>query len=145
MAPLPERAISFLEGILPGYWSRKNPIDMVAASEAKSYFLTLEKLLGLSEYNMAFLIGYGVLGSIALPSLNAKDAEFAMKICSLVKRFEKPLYVVDVLGKDQSESARIFERAGIPVFSTVRAAVESAEKMVKYSEYLCSARKRSEV
>jgi acyl-CoA synthetase (NDP forming) len=134
-----------LDGILPDFWSRKNPVDMVAASDSKIYFLSLEKLLSLEEYDMVFLIGYGVLGAIALPSLNTEEAEYAVKISSLVERFKKPLYIVDVLGHDQSESARAFERAGLPVFSTARAAVETAVKMVSYSEYLHYARKPSEV
>jgi acyl-CoA synthetase (NDP forming) len=61
---------------------------------------------------------------------------YATKIASLVKAHGKPIFVVDVLGRDQSESARKFERAGIPVYKTVRSGVDQASQMVLYHEYL---------
>jgi acyl-CoA synthetase (NDP forming) len=136
MPHLPASVREFMDSLLPSFWSKKNPIDMVASSDAEIYFRTVEALLRLKDYDMVFLIGYGVLGSIAVPSLGAKDAEYALRIASLVTELKKPIYVVDVLGPEESESARAFERAGLPVFSTVRSAVETAVDMVKYGEYL---------
>jgi len=134
LQPLPKDVLELIDGILPAYWSRKNPIDMVAVSDAEAYFLTVKTLLE-REYDMVFLIGYGVLGSIALPALTQRDVDFALKISELVKRYKKPVYIVDVLGPSQSDSARAFERSGLPVFTTVRAAVDVAAEMVRYSEY----------
>jgi len=71
--------------------------------------------------------------------LNADEAKFAKMISLLVKETGKPLYVVDVLGTGQSESARAFQRAGIPVFETVRSAVEVASAMANYHQYLTKA------
>lgn len=136
LPPLPAEVVDFMDGILPSFWSRKNPVDMVASSDAEVYFRTVDALLRLKEYDMVFLIGYGILGSIAVPSLGTRDAEYALKIAALVAESKKPIYVVDVLGPDESESARAFERSGLPVFSTVRSAVETAVEMAKYNEYL---------
>jgi acetyltransferase len=136
MTPLPSHSLSLLDRILPPYWSRKNPVDMVASSVSEAYYLTIEELISRPEYDMVFLIGYGVLGSIALPALVSSDSVYATKIASLVKAHGKPIFVVDVLGRDQSESARKFERAGIPVYKTVRSGVDQASQMVLYHEYL---------
>ncbi len=136
LPPLPESSIRVLDGVLPSYWSRKNPVDMVASSNPEAYFLAVEELISKPGFDMVFLIGYGVLGSIALPSIVATDSRYAKKIASLVKAHGKPIYVVDVLGRDQSESARQFERAGIPVYRTVRSAVDQAYQMLRYQEYL---------
>lgn len=135
LPPLAEESIRFFDSILPPYWSRKNPVDMVASSNAEAYFLVVEELVKRSQYDMAFLIGYGVLGAIAIPALAYADSKFAKKIAGLVKNHGKPIFVVDVLGRDQSESARQFERAGLPVYRTVRSAVEQAYQMVRYQEY----------
>ena len=135
LPPLAEESIRFFDSILPPYWSRKNPVDMVASSNAEAYFLVVEELVKRSQYDMAFLIGYGVLGAIAIPALAHADSKFAKKIAGLVKVHGKPIFVVDVLGRDQSESARQFERAGLPVYRTVRSAVEQAYQMVRYQEY----------
>ena len=132
--PLPKDALDIIDRMLPAYWSRKNPIDMVASSDAKTYYLTVKTLLE-RDYDMVFLIGYGVLGSIALPSLIQRDVDFALKISGLVKKYNKPVYVVDVLGPSQSDSARAFERAGLPVYTTVKSAVDVAAEMARYSEY----------
>jgi acetyl coenzyme A synthetase (ADP forming)-like protein len=136
LPPLPEQSVCLLDGILPSYWSRKNPVDMVATSNSEAYYLAVEELIGKPDFDMVFLIGYGVLGSIALPTLAATDSKYAKKIATLVKAHGKPIFVVDVLGRDQSESARQFERAGIPVFRTVRSGVDQAYHMVRYQEYL---------
>jgi acyl-CoA synthetase (NDP forming) len=61
--------------------------------------------------------------------------DFAVKISHLVKKYKKPMYVVDVLGPSMSDSARAFERSGLSVFATVKSAVDVAAEMVRYSEY----------
>jgi len=132
--PLPKDTLDIIDRMLPAYWSRKNPIDTVASSDAKAYYLTVKTLLE-RDYDKAFLIGYGVLGSIALPGLTEQDVEFAVKISELVKQYTKPVYIVDVLGPSQSDSARAFERSGLPVFTTVKSAVDVAAEMVRYNEY----------
>jgi len=136
LPPLPKDTIAFLDTVLPAFWSRRNPVDMVAASSSKAYVLTVERLLRQKEFDMVFLIGYGVFSAIAVPAMSSLDVECALKIASLVKEIGKPLFIVDVLGPNQSESARAFERAGLPIFSTVRAAVETAAEMTRYGEYL---------
>jgi len=136
LPPLPGESVRFLDSVLPSYWSRKNPVDMVASSNSEAYCLAVEELIGKPEFDMVFLIGYGVLSSIAVPALAAADSKYAKKIATLVKAYGKPIFVVDVLGRDLSESARQFERAGIPVYRTVRSGVEQAYQMVRYKEYL---------
>jgi acetyl coenzyme A synthetase (ADP forming)-like protein len=136
LRPLPDESIRLFDSMLPPYWSRKNPVDLVASSNSEAYFQVVEDLIRKPQYDMAFLIGYGVLGAIAIPALAAADAKYAKRISGLIRAYNKPIFVVDVLGRDQSESARQFERAGVPVFRTVRSAVEQAYQMVRYREYL---------
>lgn len=134
LKPLSLDVLNILDRMLPTYWSRTNPIDTAAVSDAEVYYTTVKALLE-QDYDMVFLIGYGVLGSIALPMLIQRDADFAIKISQLVKKYKKPMYIVDVLGPSMSESARAFERSGLSVFTTVKNAVDVAAEMVRYSEY----------
>jgi acyl-CoA synthetase (NDP forming) len=135
LQPLPKDMLEIMDRILPDYWSRKNPIDTVAVSDAEAYFIAVKALLE-RDYDMVFLIGYGVLGTIALPSLIQRDVDFAVKISELVKKYKKPVYIVDVLGPSLSDSARAFERSGLSIFTTIKSAVDVAAEMVRYSEYL---------
>ncbi|MCX8181761.1 MAG: CoA-binding protein [Candidatus Methanomethyliaceae archaeon] len=137
LTPLPESVIKELDGLLPPYWSRRNPLDMVASINSEAYYQAI-KLLMESEYDLVFLIGYGVLGSIAIPMAADRDVEYAKKISELVNVYKKPIFVVDVLGEDLSECARTFKQHNLPVFRTVKSAVRVASEMVHYSVRLKS-------
>ncbi|MGQ9759223.1 MAG: acetate--CoA ligase family protein [Candidatus Methanomethylicaceae archaeon] len=132
LRPLPEEVIKNLDRILPHYWSRRNPIDMVASINSEAYYQAV-RLLMKTNYDMVFLIGYGILGSIAVTSAIEKDVEYAKKISKLVKKYKKPIFIVDVLGEDLSECAKTFRKYGLPIFRTIRSAVRAASEMVNYS------------
>ncbi|MBC7113677.1 MAG: CoA-binding protein [Candidatus Methanomethyliales bacterium] len=135
LKPLSESLTRELDGLLPPYWSKRNPLDMVASINSEAYYRAV-RLLVESDFDMVFLIGYGVLGSIAIPAAVEKDVEYAKKISELVRIYEKPIFVVDVLGEELSECARTFRRHNLPVFRTVRSAVRVASEMVRYSARL---------
>jgi len=135
LKPLSESLIRELDGLLPPYWSRRNPLDMVASINSEAYYRAV-RLLVENDFDMVFLIGYGVLGSIAIPAAVDKDVEYAKKISELVRIFGKPIFVVDVLGEELSECARTFRRHNLPVFRTVKSAVRVASEMVRYSARL---------
>jgi len=132
LTPLPDTVLMELDGLLPSYWSRRNSLDMVASVNSEAYFEAVELLMK-SEYNMVFLLGYGVLRAIALPTVINKDVEYAKKIAELVRVYKKPIFIVDPLGEDLSECSKTFKQRGLPVFRTVRAAVNVASEMVRYS------------
>ncbi|MEM4157264.1 MAG: CoA-binding protein [Candidatus Methanomethylicaceae archaeon] len=132
LTPLPDSVVKELDALLPTYWSRRNPLDLVASINSEAYYQAV-KLLMENDYDMIFLMGYGVLGSIAVPVAVDRDIEYARKISALVHIHKKPIFVVDVLGEDLSECARVFKQKNLPVFRTVKSAVRVASEMVRYS------------
>lgn len=135
LPPLPSELYSVADQILPDYWSRRNPIDMVASPAPEDYLAVLASAMGCKEFDMAFLIGFGTIGSIAMPSLTASEMKAANEISKLVWEHKKPLFVVDFLGPANSPASRAFIKSGIPVFQNVRSAAEVASAMVRYNEF----------
>lgn len=132
LPPLPDPILKKLDSFLPDFWSKRNPIDMVASINSEAYYQAV-KLLMESNYDLIFLMGYGMLGSIAVPVVVDRDVEYAKKISELVKTYKKPIFIVDALGEDLSECARTFKKHGLPVFRTIKSAVSAASEMVRYS------------
>lgn len=135
LPPLPEAVFEVADAVLPEFWSKRNPIDMVASPDPFSYARILEAVLKSPEFDMAFLLGFGTIGSIAMPSLIRSELGAAKEISELVRATNKPLFVVDLLGPSQSAASRAFIKAGVPVFPNASSAVEAASAMVRYSEF----------
>jgi acyl-CoA synthetase (NDP forming) len=127
--------LSIGDAMLPPYWSRRNPVDMVA-SRIPNTILTLLEVVMLKRgtCGMVFLIGYGVVGTIAVPSITSKEVEYADAIASLIRSHSTPVFIVDLLGSPQNESTRRFVRLGLPVFETVSSAVAVAAQMARWGE-----------
>lgn len=141
LPPLPEVVSSIADRRLPRYWSKKNPIDMVATPDPEAYYEILEAALCQGTYDFAFLIGYGTIGSIAMPFITDKEVEMTQRVLRLIERTEKPVYIVDFLGPSRSESARAFMKLGLPVYINVSSAVHVASEMIRYNEYRKKMRK----
>ncbi|RWX73759.1 MAG: acetate--CoA ligase family protein [Candidatus Methanosuratincola verstraetei] len=135
LPPLPREVFEVADATLPGFWSKRNPIDMVASPDPFDYSRILEAVLKSPEFDMAFLLGFGTIGSIAMPSLIRSEIEAAKSISEIVRATNKPLFVVDMLGPSQSAASRALIKAGIPVFPSSLSAAEAASAMVRYREF----------
>ena len=136
LSPLPDEVLEVADSLLPSYWSRKNPVDMVAIPNPEAYFKIVEAAIKASIYDMVFLVGFGTIGSIAMPIITEREAEYALKISELVHSSNKPVYIVDFLGPSLSASARAFVKNSLPVFINIRSAINAAAEMVRYQEYI---------
>ncbi|MDI9609001.1 MAG: CoA-binding protein [Candidatus Verstraetearchaeota archaeon] len=135
LPPLPRAVFEAADAVLPEFWSKRNPIDMVASTDPFDYSRILEAVLRSPEFDMAFLLGFGTIGSIAMPSLIRSELEAAKEISELARSTNKPLFVVDLLGPSQSAASRAFIKTGIPVFPSASSAAEAASAMVRYCEF----------
>lgn len=66
------------------------------------------------------------------PSLCHDEDSLANLLVDLFKKYDKPIIVSVNAGEYYSEFVDIMEKAGIPVYADVRAAVRSLDKYVKY-------------
>jgi acyl-CoA synthetase (NDP forming) len=155
---LPQDVIRKLDKILPRYWSRGNPVDLVATIAKDPYLECLEILAQWEGIDAILALGarrgvhsypyakevkgpQQLIDAIALAvetiqkEARAPD-KVLMNIGQLVKRFDKPIIAVTLA----SESAhRLFlEKFNVVSYQTPERAVRVLSHMVRYRRFLNS-------
>lgn len=137
---LPEDTLAELDAILPDWWSRNNPIDLVAGTNLDSIPRTVETVMQCPDVDAVILLGIGYIASAAAryeKSEKARDigldklAEMGMQIeCNDVQRmadmiqtYQKPLLVASdtaliAYGARPNEAIAQLEQRGIYVFAS---------------------------
>lgn len=128
LAELSKESMDALEKILPPYWSRGNPIDIMEEANAERY----EKVLNicLSDANVD-----GIL-VIYTPQGAAQSTELAKKIIEIAKRKVKPILTVWMGGSEAEEARKLFYINEVPTYSTPERAVKTYMYMYKYKRNL---------
>lgn len=130
LATISEATREKLNAILPPTWSHANPIDIIGDADPGRYAGALEALLDDPE-NDAILI-------LNVPTGVAGASEAAAAVAEVVRKHrsrglrQKPVFAAWI-GEDQ-DSARVFEAARIPHFSTEADAVRGFLQLVRYRE-----------
>lgn len=153
---LPEWAISELDKILPPYWSRGNPIDLVGTTDRRPHFQALEILTRCE--NVDGIIALGIVGaSSAFAALGERfktsrafeipaefvdgmikmvervDAKFAKKINELIREFGKPIIGASIAPQ---ESKLKYEGEEIIIYPTPEKAATVLAKLYEYRNIL---------
>jgi len=115
-----------LDEILPPYWSKRNPVDMLGEAKPELYRKVVEICLNAKEVN-------GLLIMSAPQSLT-DTAEVATALVDLIR--EKPIPIVTswVGGDDMQKGRDIFNQAGIPTFDTPERAVRAFMDIYRFSK-----------
>ena len=88
------------------------------------------------SFDTVMLIGYGNFGRISnLPFIIPREDAVAKEIADLVKKYGKPLVVVNVFGRDFS-NVKVFEENGVPVYLSIQKAAKVIKALATYSQYL---------
>ena len=130
LAPLSDATREKLDAILPPTWSHANPVDIIGDADPARYAGALEALLADPE-NDAILI-------LSVPTAVAGSAEVAAAVTDVIKRDrargyrQKPVFAAWI-GEDP-ETARVFDDARIPHFTTEADAVSGYLQLVRYRE-----------
>ncbi len=111
VVPLSDRTIARLDKILPHYWSRGNPVDMVAVMSYKAYLDCLEIVA--SDPNVDGVIALGV-------NIDAQGSTVMDALSKLGVLTEKEMH--DIVEKSRTESAGFFNE--------LRAFLSSTDKPV---------------
>jgi len=123
---LSDETIKRLDAILPSYWSRRNPIDMLGDSTPESYRKVVEICLEVKEVN-------GIL-IISAPQALTDTAEVAASLADVVKNKAIPIFTSWVGGADMQKGREIFNQAGIPTFDTPERAVRAFMDIYRFSQ-----------
>ncbi|MGQ9461176.1 MAG: acetate--CoA ligase alpha subunit, partial [Candidatus Bathyarchaeaceae archaeon] len=130
LAKLSQKTMEKLNGILPDYWSKGNPIDILGDAKADRYTAVVEACLD-DENVDGLLIIYTPQGVV-------KPAEIAKNIVELRK--SKGLYktiLTSFMGHEEVEEANnIFNENDIPTYSTPEQAVKTYLYMYQYKRNL---------
>lgn len=127
-APLDSGTLHDLDALLPPFWSRANPIDILGDATAERFGRALE--ICFSAKNLD-----GVL-VILSPQAMTEPVAVAESLIAATKRRRFPVFACWMGGKAIGPSVEILNNAGIPTYETPERAVRAFLYMVEYSRSL---------
>jgi acetyltransferase len=113
-----------LDELLPGTWSRGNPVDMIGDADAQTYAGTLRVLVDDPGVDAVLVMN--------APSALAPPEAAARAIVDIVRRAELPILTSWLGGEAAGRARRIFADAEIPTYDTPEDAVRAFLHMVRY-------------
>jgi len=123
---LSDDTIKKIDAILPPYWSRRNPIDMLGDSTSEHYKKVVEICLDAKEVNGILLI--------SVPQALTDTAKVASKIVDIISNKPLPIFISWVGGAAMQKGREIFNQAGIPTFDTPERAVRAFMDLYRNSQ-----------
>jgi acetyltransferase len=127
-APIPDEITTQLNELLPPYWSRGNPIDILGNASVERYAKALEICLATRAFD-------GLL-VIMVPQDLTPPEEVARTLAKLAKRRRIPIFASWMGGKRMVEAIRILREANIPTYETPERAVRAFMYMFEYTRNL---------
>ncbi|ADW18264.1 CoA-binding domain protein [Desulfobulbus propionicus DSM 2032] len=127
-ARIPDEIMTQLGEILPPYWSRGNPIDILGNATVERYTKALEICLASREFD-------GIL-VIMVPQDLTPPEEVARALVKLVKRKRVPVFAAWMGGKRMAEAINILNQANIPTYETPERAVRAFLYLHEYTRNL---------
>ncbi|MCX8066121.1 MAG: acetate--CoA ligase family protein [Candidatus Hydrogenedentes bacterium] len=155
---LSEETINKLDKIMPSWWNRNNPVDMVAGTNVDLFKNAFEVMINAPEVDILVILGIGYvaqsiprfqnstlaqnLGLDKLAEIGLKielrDAEF---IRALMQETKKPVLIASdttILSRGSTPNPVIkrLETLGLYVFQSPISMARALANLCKYSEYL---------
>jgi len=153
LPPLDGEVVAQLDGFLPPFWSRRNPVDLVAPGRVSMITDATAALLKHGDMDAIVLLGLGYMtarargwlespvlppGSLDGPArkMIAGEMELLDLIAEQIKAFNKPILpVIDIVGFDEPGEGNIvkhLDRRGITAFSAPDQAIRALAKAEAY-------------
>jgi acetyltransferase len=128
LAQLSEETIEKLNKILPSYWSKGNPIDILGDADEDRYQKAIE--ICLADKNIDGLL------ILCVPQVMASPRILAEKMIDLVKKSTKPI-ITSFLGEESVYYARqILNKNNVPTYPNPEEAVEAYMYLYRYARNL---------
>ncbi len=126
--PLSEEAIAQLNAVLPPYWSRGNPIDILGDASPERYGKVVE--ICLQQPQVSTLV------VIMTPQAMSDPTGVAQTLRDLIKGANRSVFAVWMGGVDVERGREILKEAGIPTYETPERAVKAFRDMYCYARNL---------
>jgi acyl-CoA synthetase (NDP forming) len=155
---LPGGTMEHLDAMLPGWWSRNNPIDLVAASDIDLLSRTVETVIKAPEVDAVILLGAGYIASafnryqdsaraseLGLDKLSELGAQAelqdARRIAALIAKYGKPLLIASdtilmAYGARPNQTIEALEQQGVYIFSSPARVAQALAHMAERYEFL---------
>jgi acyl-CoA synthetase (NDP forming) len=151
--PLKSSLVETLDRILPAYWSRGNPIDLVAPGRVSVITDTITELMEHSPTDAVILMGLGYLSlrahgwlrSKAVPTeavkrsaelMIAEEAKLFTLIVDLIAKYQRPIIpVFDLMSFDvqmDNNPVKFLDTKGVMPYPSPEKAVYALAKVVGY-------------
>jgi acetyltransferase len=128
LAELSDKSLEELNAVLPPYWSKSNPIDVLGDSDIERYVQAIHVCV-----NDAGVDGILV---IYTPQGAAQPTELAQSVADIAKQAWQPLLTAWMGGEEVQEAREIFLQHDIPTYETPEDAVKTYEYMYRYARNL---------
>src|SRR5258707_1500124 len=128
LANLSDQTIETLNNLLPPFWSRSNPVDLVGDAKANQYAAAVDELIK-DPNNDALLI-------ILTPQATAEPTVTAERLKSLISTRQKPILACWMGGNAVAEAEALLNAAGVATFAHPDAAARAFCLMAQYSSNL---------
>lgn len=155
---LPQAVVDELDSFLPGWWSRGNPIDLVAGNDRTIVSRTIETVARHPGVDAVLVLGVGYVCSRSERLRKSKQAEElgllrlldmaitmelhdVTRISSLIELYKKPLItasdtVLIAYGPQPNEAIAEMERLGVQAYSSPIHAANTLAYMAERYEFL---------
>ena len=127
-AALSPETVGRLDQVLPPYWSRNNPVDILGDAPPERYLAAVRGVLAAPEVS-------GVLVLLS-PQAMTDPTGVAQTLAPEIKKQAKPVFAVWMGAKDVAPGIRVLNEAGIPTFETPEEAVDTFMEMYSYTRNL---------
>ncbi len=128
LAVLSEQTIHALDGILPSWWNRGNPIHLLRDADLARYVAAVEIVL--SDPGVDGLL------TVYTPQDFTDPEELADALIALSLKTEKPLLTSWMGGNDVQRGRELMRGKGIPAYDSAEAAVRAYIYMNQYERNL---------
>jgi len=151
MTQLPEETIKELDGLLPAWWSRGNPVDLVAGLFGEDVMKSIEVMLrcatidGLMLLNLSPMLPRGIVlvsseSSVLREQLKAFEdslAEVLEQLAVLVAKYGKPIIIASEFGSGyiDAQVSKLAVQKGIPLYPLPDHAAAVLSRLAEYAEY----------
>lgn len=127
-AVLSPETVARLDQMLPEYWSRNNPVDILGDAPPERYLEAVRAVLAAPEVS-------GVLVFLT-PQAMTDPTAVAQALVPEIKKQAKPLFAVWMGGQDVAPGIQMLNEAGVPTFETPEEAVDTFMEMYSYTRNL---------
>ena len=127
-APLDDDIMAKLNDVLPAFWSRNNPIDILGDASPERFAKTIDICIESNKFD-------GLLIILA-PQALSKPENVAQKVTEMMKHRNFPVFAVWIGGRDMARGIEILNSAGVPTYETPERAIHAFLYMYDYSQNL---------